>query len=76
MAEHLNSRPATAFNDPYVLRNKITGEALKNHPYEITRADGSVIKGVTDELGKTSVQRSNDVETVLIRVLPRSKPTV
>ena len=72
MAEHLNSQPTTAFNDPYVLHDKITGEALTNHPYEITRGDGSVIRGVTDSEGKTSVQKSNDVETVLIRILPRS----
>ncbi|MFP3180279.1 MAG: type VI secretion system Vgr family protein [Paraburkholderia sp.] len=72
MAEHFNSRETTAFNDPYVLHDKISGELLRNHPYEIARGDGSIIKGMTDAEGKTSVQKSDDVETVLIRILPRS----
>ena len=71
MAEHLNSLPTTTFNDPYVLRHKITGEVLKGHPYEIVRGDGTIIKGTTDEMGRTAVQKSNDVETVVIRALPR-----
>ncbi|HDR8967127.1 type IV secretion protein Rhs [Burkholderia vietnamiensis] len=72
IAEHMNSLPKTAFNDPYVLRHSITGEVLKNHPYEFVRSDGTVIKGVTDELGKTSVQKNVDVETMIVRVLPRT----
>ncbi|VWD65485.1 Rhs element Vgr protein [Burkholderia contaminans] len=70
VAEHMNSLPKTAFNDPYILHNKITGEALANHPYEIVRGDGTVISGTTDELGRTAVQRSHDVENVQIRILP------
>ncbi|QTD89818.1 type VI secretion system Vgr family protein [Burkholderia anthina] len=70
VAEHMNARPQTAFNDPYVLRHKITGEVLKNHPYEIVRGDGTVIKGVTDESGQTTVQKNVDVESLLVRVLP------
>ncbi|UVE70132.1 type VI secretion system tip protein VgrG (plasmid) [Burkholderia pyrrocinia] len=70
VAEHMNSLPKTAFNDPYILHNKITGEALANHPYEIVRGDGTVISGTTDELGRTIVQQSHDVENVQIRILP------
>ncbi|WP_412022787.1 type VI secretion system Vgr family protein [Burkholderia cepacia] len=70
VAEHMNDRPHTAFNDPYVLRHKITGEVLKNHPYEIVRGDGTVIKGVTNESGQTTVQKNVEVESLLIRVLP------
>ncbi len=72
VAEHMNSLPTTAFNDPYVLRHSITGEVLKNHPYEFERADGTIIKGVTDELGQTSVQKSGDVESLLVRALTRN----
>ncbi|WP_176043111.1 DUF2345 domain-containing protein, partial [Burkholderia multivorans] len=32
VAEHMNSLPQAKFNDPYVLRDRITGEVLKNHP--------------------------------------------
>ncbi|WP_332112569.1 type VI secretion system Vgr family protein [Burkholderia sp. IMCC1007] len=70
LAEHMNERPHTAFNDPYVLHHKITGEVLKNHPYEIVRGDGTVIKGMTDESGQTTVQKNVDIESLLIRVLP------
>ncbi|MFC0086419.1 type VI secretion system Vgr family protein [Dyella flava] len=70
VAQHMNSLPSTAFNDPYVLRSKITGEVLKQQPYEIVRADGTRIKGTTDDLGRTSIQKSHDVEDVVIRVPP------
>jgi type VI secretion system secreted protein VgrG len=65
----MNTRSKTAFNDPYVLCNKITGELLKHQPYEIVRADGTRIKGLTDELGRTPVQKSHDVESIVISVL-------
>ncbi|KVG28627.1 type VI secretion system Vgr family protein [Burkholderia diffusa] len=69
VAEHMNSLPKPAFNDKYVLRDRITGEPLKNHPYEIVRGDGTRLSGVTDELGRTTEQKNNDIETVMIRAL-------
>jgi hypothetical protein len=42
---------------------------LKAHPYEIVRDDGSKIKSITDDLGRTTVQKNNDIESVVIRVL-------
>ncbi|CAG9218681.1 Type VI secretion system secreted protein VgrG [Paraburkholderia sabiae] len=73
LSQYLNSLPQTAFSDPYVLRHKITGEVLKKHPYEIVREDGSSIKGITDEMGRTSVQKSHDIESVIIRVLRKAE---
>ncbi|WGS51929.1 type VI secretion system tip protein VgrG [Paraburkholderia sp. D15] len=73
VAEHLNSLDKPAFNDKYLLRDRISGDPLKNHPYEIIRADGSRLSGVTDELGHTSEQKSNDIETVVIRALRPGK---
>ncbi|WP_321818647.1 MULTISPECIES: type VI secretion system Vgr family protein [unclassified Paraburkholderia] len=73
VAEHLNSLEKPAFNDKYLLRDRITGNPLKNHPYEIIRADGSRLSGVTDELGHTSEQKNNDIETVVIRALRPGK---
>lgn len=69
VAEHMNSLPKTKFNDPYVLRNRITGEVLKNHPYEIVRADGTRITGVTNELGHVAEQKSENVESIMLRAL-------
>ena len=69
VAEQMNSLAKPAFNDKYVLRDRITGDPLKNHPYEIVRGDGTSLRGVTDELGHTAEQKNNDVETVMIRAL-------
>ncbi|NYH16856.1 type VI secretion system Vgr family protein [Paraburkholderia bryophila] len=69
VAEHMNSLPKVAFNDPYILRDRITGDLLKNHPYEIVRADGTRLSGVTNELGQTIEQKSQDIESVMIRAL-------
>jgi type VI secretion system secreted protein VgrG len=45
---------------------------LKAHPYEIVRDDGSKIKSITDDLGRTTVQKNNDIESVVIRVLRKT----
>ncbi|WJF92075.1 type VI secretion system tip protein VgrG [Paraburkholderia bonniea] len=73
LAQHLNSLPKTAFNDPYVIRNKITGEALQHQSYEIVRQDGTRIKGITDDMGRTSVQKSHDIENIVIRILKNQR---
>ncbi len=69
VAEHMNSLDKPAFNDKYLLRDRITGDPLKNHPYEIVRGDGTRLTGVTDEFGHTTEQKSNDIETMVIRAL-------
>ncbi|PAK13060.1 type VI secretion system Vgr family protein [Burkholderia ubonensis] len=75
IAQHMNSLPQAKFNDPYVLRDRITGEALKNHPYELVRADGTRLTGITNELGHVAEQKSEDVESVMLRALrPGSNP--
>lgn len=69
VAKQMNSLAKPAFNDKYVLRDRVTGDPLKNHPYEIVRGDGTTLNGVTDELGHTAEQKNNDIETVMIRAL-------
>ncbi|MBU9630806.1 type VI secretion system tip protein VgrG [Burkholderia multivorans] len=69
VAEHMNSLPQAKFNDPYVLRDRITGEVLKNHPYELIRGDGTRLSGVTNELGHITEQKSEDVEKLAVRAL-------
>lgn len=75
VAEHMNSLPKTKFNDPYVLRNRITGEVLKNHPYELVRADGTRLTGMTNELGHVPEQKSENVESIMLRALRPSSKT-
>lgn len=75
VAQHMNSLPQAKFNDPYVLRNRITGEVMKNHPYELVRGDGTRLTGITNELGHVPEQKSDDVESVMLRALrPGTKP--
>lgn len=69
VAEHMNNLPKTNFNDPYVLRDRITGETLKNHPYELIRADGTRLSGMTNELGHVPEQKSENVESIMLRAL-------
>ncbi|WP_321890117.1 type VI secretion system Vgr family protein [Paraburkholderia bannensis] len=69
IAEHMNSLPQTKFNDPYVLRDRITGDVLKNHPYELVRGDGTRLTGMTNELGQVPEQKSQDIESVMLRAL-------
>ncbi|MCA7948637.1 type VI secretion system tip protein VgrG, partial [Burkholderia vietnamiensis] len=72
IAQHMNSLPQAKFNDPYVLRDRITGEVLKNHPYELIRGDGTRLTGTTNELGHVAEQKSDDVESLMLHALRRT----
>ncbi|GLU35118.1 type VI secretion system tip protein TssI/VgrG [Trinickia caryophylli] len=71
VAEHMNRMPTANFNDPYVLRDRVTGEVLKHHPYELVRADGTRLTGMTDDLGQVPEQKSENVESIVLRALRR-----
>jgi type VI secretion system secreted protein VgrG len=65
----MNAWPKTRFEDPYVLRNAASGEPLANMLVEITRGDGSKLKVITDAAGKTPLQKSEFIESPVIRIL-------
>ncbi|WP_063534143.1 type VI secretion system tip protein TssI/VgrG [Burkholderia sp. MSMB1589WGS] len=69
VAEHMNSLPQAQFNDPYILRDRVTGEVLKNHPYELIRGDGTRLTGMTNELGHITEQKSEDIEKLAVCAL-------
>lgn len=69
LAETMNTWKHARFDDSYVVRNPSTGEPLTNVQAEIKRDDGSVLKVLTDELGKTPQQKSLFTEHVRIRLL-------
>lgn len=75
ISQHMNSLPQAKFNDPYVLRDSVTGEVLKNHPYELVRGDGTRLTGVTNELGHVAEQKSDDVESLTLHALRRTPGT-
>lgn len=65
-----NPVPTPAFSDRYLLRDRVTGDPLTHHPYEIVRGDGTRLSGVTDARGYTSEQvGDDDGETVTVRAL-------
>ncbi|WP_434110415.1 type VI secretion system Vgr family protein [Paraburkholderia caffeinilytica] len=72
VAQHMNSLPKAIFNDPYTLHDQITGEPLKNHPYELVRGDGTRLTGTTNESGHVTEQKSDDVESLMLHALRRT----
>lgn len=69
LSETMNTWKNVDFNDAYVLRNPSTGEPLANTAIELIRGDGTRLKMVTDENGKTPLQKSLFVEDMRIRTL-------
>ncbi|KKI35623.1 hypothetical protein VI03_27555 [Burkholderia vietnamiensis] len=57
-----------------MLRDRISGEVLKNHPYELVRGDGTRIKGMTNELGHVAEQKNEDIETLKLHALRPELP--
>lgn len=41
------------FNLSFILKDKQTGDAIKDTKYSLKLSDGTVLEGVTDENGKT-----------------------
>jgi type VI secretion system secreted protein VgrG len=56
------------FDQAFVLKNDETGEPLANYPYTITRADGSIEEGVSDEKGRTHLVAAAESESVTVEV--------
>jgi type VI secretion system secreted protein VgrG len=69
VAQHMNGLQQADFNDPYVLRDRYTGEVLKNHAYELIRGDGTRLTGKTNELGHVPEQKNEDVERMAVNIL-------
>ena len=67
----MNTWPKTDFDEAFVLAQE-NGRPLANMPYEITRTDGSLIRGVTDTEGKTGLQKSLSLENISVRILPKA----
>jgi type VI secretion system secreted protein VgrG len=56
------------FNERFVLTNKL-GDPVANRKYEIKRADGTILRGVTDALGNIEQQQSLVNENIQIKIL-------
>ena len=59
-----------SFEEFFILYNAVTGSPLQNHPYEITRESGHVLRAITDSEGKTQTVISAEAETLAAKALP------
>lgn len=73
LSREMNDWPVTRFDE----RIKIVygnGEPARSYRYEITREDGALISGVTDDQGWTTLQKAVGIEELTIKLLgPVSK---
>jgi uncharacterized protein (DUF2345 family) len=57
-----------------ILQHQSTGEPLPRRRYELTLENGRIIRGVTDELGRTSLATSNAYGKIDICIFPEDAP--
>ena len=80
MSMHMDSSPGTGsgagsnpFNLPhdeqFLLRDKATGEPLKNARYQVRTASGNVFEGVTDGSGRTQRVSTDTAEQLVFHLL-------
>lgn len=69
LSREMNAWPKTKFDDPYILRNQSTGEPIPDCLMELTRLDGSKLRIKTDANGKTSIQKSEFLEMIDVRII-------
>ena len=72
LSREMNTWPNTQFDQRYVIRHRATDEPMANTLVEITRADGSKIKAVTDAAGKLPIQKGISPEELLIKILGKA----
>ncbi|HCE6774634.1 type IV secretion protein Rhs [Pseudomonas aeruginosa] len=58
------------FQEYFVLRDAGTNAVLPNHAYEIVRASGDIMRGSTDEQGRTQVVTSDEREPLDVSAIP------
>jgi type VI secretion system secreted protein VgrG len=68
MTEVIQNSPDSKFNDVLYLADADDRPFARRH-YELTRADGSVTKGITDANGGVPIQRNDNPEQLRIRIV-------
>ena len=68
LSREMNSWPESKFDERFRLVQR-NGKPAANYRYEIVRADGGKIQGVTDADGWTDLQKAIGVEEVAVRLL-------
>jgi len=71
MTEVIQSSPDSKFNETLYLADA-KDAPIANHHYELTRADGSVTKGITSADGGIPIQRNDNPEQLGIRIIAKA----
>lgn len=71
LSREMNTWSSVKFDEEFVLKLP-SGKIAANRKFEITRADGTKIKGSSDAQGKTGLQKGVAIEQLAIRILPKN----
>ncbi len=71
LAYDMNKWPGSApFDEEFVLRWPYDDTPVANRRFEIVRGDGTVVRGTTDQSGRTGLQKGQFIENLIFRLLP------
>ncbi|WP_367670916.1 type VI secretion system Vgr family protein [Klebsiella quasipneumoniae] len=65
----MRSFEPSTFDEKFIIRNALTKEPLPGRAYKITMPDGSVVTGVTDDSGATSLNSSDVIDNMKISLV-------
>ncbi|BDO13750.1 type IV secretion protein Rhs [Klebsiella quasipneumoniae subsp. quasipneumoniae] len=65
----IRSFEPSTFDEKFIIRNALTKEPLPGRAYKITMPDGSVVSGVTDASGATSLNSSDVIDNMIISLV-------
>ena len=69
MQSVMKSFEPSSFDEKFVIRSALTKAPLANKAYKITMPDGSIVSGVTDNSGSTSLNSSDVIDDMVITLV-------
>ena len=71
MQSAMKSFEPESFDEKFIIRNALTQESLPGKAYKITMPNGTVVTGITDALGATSLNSSDLIDDMIITLTGR-----
>lgn len=69
LAREMNTWNKSDFDEEFVAHHQGSGKPIANRRFEITREDGSILRGTTDADGKTGIQKSQLMGNIALKFL-------
>ncbi|KNC05568.1 type IV secretion protein Rhs [Pantoea sp. RIT-PI-b] len=69
MQSVMKSFEPSTFDEKFVIRNALTKEPIPGKAYKITMPNGSVVSGITDASGATSLNSSDVIDNMIISLV-------